>query len=49
MSVCLWVCLYTIYMTGAIGGQKGVWDSLKLKLQTILSHHVNAGNEMWVL
>lgn len=48
MNVGLRVCLYTIYMTGAVGGQKGVWDSPKTKLQTILSHE-GAGNKVQVL
>lgn len=34
---CLNACLYTTYVHGACGGQKGVPDFLKLKLRTVVT------------
>ena len=36
-------------MPGAHGGQEKVMDSLRLELQMVVSHHVAAGNQTWVL
>ena len=42
-AFCLHVCLCTTYMPGAYGVQKRVLDPLELELQTVVSHHVDAG------
>lgn len=50
---CVWVfarikCLYTVYVTGARGGQKKTSDLLELKLQIVKSHHVGAEEQSHV-
>lgn len=40
----LHVCLCTVYMPGALGGQNRVADLLELKLRMAVCHHVGAGN-----
>lgn len=39
MSICLQVCLCTVYILGAHGDQKRVSDFLELELQIVVSHH----------
>jgi hypothetical protein len=46
---CLHVYLCTMYVPGAQGGQKRALDSLELKLQTVVSHSVGAGTQIWNL
>ena len=41
---CLHVCLCTMCMPGARGVQKRVLGTLELKLQAVVSCHVDAGN-----
>lgn len=43
MPACPYVC--TMYMPGALRGQKKVLDPLKLKLQMVMSQYVGAGNQ----
>jgi len=45
----LYVYMYTLCMVGAWGGGKGVSSFLELELQTIVSHHVSARDQTWVL
>lgn len=48
---CLHVCLCTMFMAGACGGQKRpvrVLDHKELELQTIVSYHAGSGNWTWV-
>ena len=40
----LQVCLRTMCVPGACGGQKRVSDPLELELQKVVSHRVGAGN-----
>jgi hypothetical protein len=42
------VCLRTMCVTSACRGQK-VLEHLELELQILVSHHVGAGNQTWVL
>ena len=48
---CVWVliCMCTTHVPAAFRGQKRASDSLGLELQTVVSHHVDAGNWTWVL
>lgn len=41
-------CMY-ICVSGALGCQKSKTDPLELELQMLVSHHVDSGNETWVL
>lgn len=34
----------TLYVSGAHGDQKRVLDPLELELETVMRHHVGAGN-----
>lgn len=43
------ICMGTIGIPGGSGGQKKAPDPLKLELWMIVSHHVDAGNQTWVL
>jgi hypothetical protein len=43
------VCMHTMYMPGAFGDQKKALDTLALGLHMVMSHHVGAENETWVL
>ena len=36
------------FTRSAHGGQKVARDSMELKLQVVVSHHVGAGNRTWV-
>lgn len=50
LIVCVWmfclnVCLYTLSIPVGHRAQNRVSDALELKLQVILSHFVNAGNQ----
>jgi hypothetical protein len=45
----LYVCLCTIYVPGAQGSLKRMSYVLELWLQMVLSHHVGAGKQIWVL
>lgn len=48
MHVCTYVC--ALYVPGTFGGQKIESHSLELALlQTVVSHHMGAGNQAWVL
>lgn len=44
MRVCLHVCI----TLGVLGGQKWVLDALELELETVVSYHVSAKNQMRV-
>lgn len=44
-SVCLHMCLYTICMFGACGGQKRVSGPVELELEKVVSHHMDAAQE----
>ena len=44
LMFCLHVCLCTMYMPGALGGQNRVADPLELKLHMVMHYHVGAGN-----
>lgn len=44
-----YVCLCTIYVPGAQGSLKRMSYVLELWLQMVLSHHVGAGKQIWVL
>jgi hypothetical protein len=46
---CLYVCIHTTCMSGACGGQKQKPGPLEMELQMIVSHHVGARNQTWVL
>lgn len=46
---CLYVCLCTVCMPGSFGGQKRVFCSLELELETVVSHWVGAENLTWAL
>ena len=41
---CLHACLCTRSVSGTCEGQKRALESLKLVLQMVVSHHVDAGN-----
>lgn len=41
--------VYAVYVGSAYGGQKRVWNPLELELQIVVSHHLNAGNQIQVL
>jgi hypothetical protein len=43
------VYMCTVYMSGVHGGLKKVLDPLELELSTVVSCHVGAGNQTWVL
>lgn len=43
------LCLCTMFMPDAHGGQKRVLSPLKLELQTVASWHMGAGNGAWFL
>ena len=45
----LHVCTCTMYISGTHRGQKRVVDSLKLKLQTVVTCHVGAWTCTWVI
>lgn len=45
---CLHVCLCT-YACSPHGGHKRASDSLEQELQTAVSHHVDSGNQIWIL
>ena len=45
--LCLHACLCATCMPGAHGGQEK--DPLELELQMLVSHHVGARNQTWVL
>lgn len=42
------ICLHTTCVPGMYRDQKRVLDSLELKLQMVVSHHVDSGNRTWV-
>lgn len=46
---CLHVCLCTMCVSGAHGGQRGCWVPQELELKTAVSRHVGAENWTWVL
>lgn len=48
-AFCLHVCLYTVYVPGALSGQKMAPDHLQLGLQMGVSHYVGAGNQTSIL
>lgn len=48
MYVCKCVCMYTMCVPCACGGQKKASNPLELNLETVVSHHVAAGNWTWV-
>ena len=41
---CLRVCLCTMYVLGALRGQRRMVDPLELELQMVMSLQVNVGN-----
>jgi hypothetical protein len=41
--------VFHVYAVPIVGGQKGVPDSMELKLQRVVSHHVGSGDGIWVL
>lgn len=43
----LYMCLYSVYISGAHGEQKRVSDILKLELQTVVCCHMGAENGTW--
>lgn len=43
------VYLYTTCVLGARRSQKRALDPLELELRMVASHHVSAGNQIWVL
>lgn len=44
------VCMYcTTYVLGTCRGEKRLLGPLELELQVLLSHHVGAGDQIWVL
>lgn len=47
MVVFLYMCLYSVYISGAHGEQKRVSDILKLELQTVVCCRVGAENGTW--
>ena len=52
LCVCLLglhVCMCTICISDASGGQRKAADLLKLELRMIVSHHVGSGNQTWVI
>lgn len=49
MSGFLHLCICTMCVPGAIGGQKGSMDPLELELWMVVNHHVGAGNRTQVL
>lgn len=46
---CIYVCLYTTCVLGALRDQEKPSDSLELESQTVVSCHVGLGNWTWVL
>lgn len=46
---CLHVCKCTVYMPGSLGGQMKASDPWNLELWMVLSRHVGAINQAWVL
>jgi hypothetical protein len=44
-SVCLHICMCTVYVPGTLRDQKKVSDPLKLKLQMVICQYVGAGNQ----
>ena len=46
---CLYFCMLACMHIGAHRGQKWPSDSLELKSQTFVSHHMGAKNQTWVL
>ena len=46
---CRYVCMCPMHMFGGLRGQKKAWDSLELELQMLVSCHVGAGNQTWIL
>lgn len=46
-TFCLYVCMYTIYLTGSLWGQKRASDSLELELQVVPRCSVGLENQMW--
>ena len=43
----MFVCLPHVY--SVLGGKKGMSNALELYLQIIVMHHVNAGNQAWII
>lgn len=41
---CLYVCLHITFTSGAHGGEKGMSNTLELRLQTVVGHHVDVEN-----
>lgn len=41
---CLHVCVPTTCIPGAQGDQERAWNLLEMELQTVVKHHVGAGN-----
>jgi hypothetical protein len=53
VCVCVWVlCLYTwlctLWVPGALKGQKRASYPMGLALQTLVGHYVGAGNQTWI-
>lgn len=48
-DVFLYVCLCTMCVTGAPGGQEATSDPLELKLHMFMNHHGGAGNRTQIL
>lgn len=46
---CLHMCMYTVCVPHARGGQKRPTDALELEIQMVISHHWGTRNETWVL
>ena len=42
-------CMPVFGVCSALEGQKRALDPLKLELQVIVSHHMGAGNQAWLL
>lgn len=47
--LCLYVCIWTMCMSGAHRGKKNVLESLEMELKIIVSHKVSARSWTWVL
>jgi hypothetical protein len=43
--LCLHICLCTMYMSSALGGQKCVSEPLELELQMAMHCHMASGNQ----
>jgi hypothetical protein len=41
--------MFSVYVLAALRGQEKESDLLELELQMIGSHHMNVGNQTWVL